>query len=163
MNLIKYIKEKIVERSFSKKVGGFLKELYKSPVTEDLIHNNGRCVREGGKLFKLEHDFTDGLYLRKMIMQEGSMIFSAIHKRDHVWFLLTGHLSISTGGNVEHFVAPYIGFSKAGTQRILYAHEESIFQNVFKNPLELTDLDELEDFNYSYTKDDYTDYIRNSK
>ena len=96
-------------------------------------------------------------------MVEDASIISLIHKRDHVWFLLTGSITIVTNGIAEHYIAPYIGFSKSGTQRAIYAHEESIFQNVFQNPLGLTDLDELEDFNYSYTKNDYTDFIRNNK
>jgi hypothetical protein len=98
-----------------------------------------------------------------MELAEDAAVVSAIHKRDHVWFLLTGSITIVTNGIAEHYIAPYMGFSKGGTQRAIYAHEDSIFQNVFQNPLQLTDLDELEDFNYSYTKNDYTDFIRNNK
>ena len=163
MNLIKSIKNKILAYSFEKKINNILANVYSKESNENLVHNNGRAVRDGKNAFKLKHYFTDGLYLRQMKMFESSCVISLIHKRDHVWFLLTGSITVVTDGIAEHYDAPYIGFSKSGTQRAIYAHEESIFQNVFKNPFGLTDLDELEDFNYSYTKNDYTDFIRNNK
>lgn len=163
MNLIKSIKNKIIAYSFEKKIDNLLENAYSKEITENFVHNKGRAVREAKNIVELTHNFTDGLYLRGMKMVENASIISLIHKRDHVWFLLTGSITIVTNGIAEHYIAPYIGFSKSGTQRAIYAHEESIFQNVFQNPLGLTDLDELEDFNYSYTKNDYTDFIRNNK
>ena len=163
MNLIKSIKNKIIAYSFEKKINNLLENAYSKEITEKVVHNNGRAVREFKGVFKLTHDFTDGLYLRRMELAEDAAVVSAIHKRDHVWFLMAGSLTIVTKGIAEHYIAPYMGFSKSGTQRAIYAHEDSIFQNVFQNPLGLTDLDELEDFNYSYTKNDYTNFIRNNK
>jgi len=163
MNLIKSIKNKILAYSFEKKINNFLDNAYSKEVTENFVHNNGRAVREAKNIVELTHNFTDGLYLRGMKMFEDASIISLIHKRDHVWFLLTGAITIVTNGIAEYYIAPYMGFSKSGTQRAIYAHEESIFQNVFQNPHGLTDLDELEDFNYSYTKNDYTNFIRNNK
>jgi len=163
MNLIKSIKNKIIAYSFEKKIDNILANIYSKESNENLVHNNGRAVREAKNLVEFTHNFTDGLYLRGMKMFKDTSLISLIHKRDHVWFLLTGSITVVTNGIAEHYVAPYIGFSKSGTRRAIYAHEESIFQNVFKNPLGLIDLDELEDFNYSYTKNDYTDFIRNNK
>jgi len=163
MNLIKSIKNKIIAYSFEKKINNLLNNAYSKEINENFVHNNGRAVRDGKNVFKLKHYFTDGLYLRQMEISEGGSIISLIHKRDHVWFLLTGAVTIVTKGVAEHYVAPYMGFSKSGTQRAIYANDLSIFQNVFQNPLGLTDLDELEDFNYSYTKNDYTNFIRNNK
>lgn len=163
MNLIKSIKNKIIAYSFEKKINNLLENAYSKEITEKVVHNNGRAVREFKGVFKLTHDFTDGLYLRRMELVEDAAVVSAIHKRNHVWFLMAGSLTIVTKGIAEHYIAPYMGFSESGTQRAIYAHEDSIFQNVFQNPLGLTDLDELEDFNYSYTKNDYRDFIRNNK
>tara|TARA_B100001059_G_scaffold66582_1_gene63124 strand:+ start:265 stop:756 length:492 start_codon:yes stop_codon:yes gene_type:complete len=163
MNLIKLIKNKILAKSFDNKVSNLLNTFYSKENSDSLVHNNGKLVREGGSLIKLEHDFVTGIYLRRMIMSKGCSLISAIHKRDHVWFLLSGYITISTKNKVEDFAAPYIGFSKSGTQRVIYAHEESIFQNVFQNPFGFTNLDELENYNYSLTKDDYNNFIRNSK
>jgi hypothetical protein len=55
-----------------------------------------------------------------------------------------------------------VGFSKAGTQRAIYANKYSIFQNVFQNPNELTDIDELESYNYCTTFKEYKKYKNNN-
>lgn len=61
---------------------------------------------------------------------------------------MVGKITVSSEEGVNEYEAPYIGFSKSGTQRAIHANEYSIFQNVFQNPLGLSDLDELEQFNY---------------
>lgn len=150
---IKYIAKKAREKflpkkSFKKKISDVLKTVYSHESGGEIIHNRGKIVREGKDLFKIEHDFTDGLYLRRLILRKNTTIISGIHKRDHVWFLLIGNITVSSEDGVENYQAPYIGFSKSGTQRAIYANDYSVFQNVFQNPLGLSNLDELEDFNY---------------
>ena len=145
MNLIKLIKNKILAKSFENKISNILSTAYSKENSDLLLHNNGNIVRDGGDLFKLEHEFASGIYLRRMILNKGTSIISAIHNRDHVWFLLSGSIIISTKNKTEIFEAPYMGFSESGTQRAIYAQELSVFQNVFQNPFELKNLDDLED------------------
>lgn len=161
MNIIKFIKQKIQKKSFDSKIQNVLDNVYDKESGGDLIHNNGKICRDGGDLFKLEHDTTDGIYLRRMILNKSTAIVSGVHKRDHVWFLLHGSISVSSAEGVEHFDAPWVGFSKAGTQRAIYANEYSIFQNVFKNPNNLKTLDDLEDYNYCATQEEYKKYKKN--
>ena len=146
---VKLTKERFLPSNpFKKKVSNLLSTIYSHEVSDLIVHDRGKIVREGKDLFKIENDFTDGIYLRRMILNEGTTIVSGTHRRDHVWFLLEGNITVSSEEGVEQYVAPYIGFSPSGTQRVIYANEYSVFQNVFQNPLGLTDLDELEDFNY---------------
>tara|TARA_R100000773_G_C4177267_1_gene88452 strand:+ start:258 stop:743 length:486 start_codon:yes stop_codon:yes gene_type:complete len=161
MNLIKLIKNKL-SNPFHKKVSTLLNNMYSSK-NKNIVHNNGKLVRDGKHIVKIEHDLLPGIYLRRMILARSAYIVSAIHKRDHVWFLLAGHITVATSKSKKDYVAPYMGFSKAGTQRVIYAHEDSIFQNVFQNPFEYKNLDKLEEHNYSLTKEDYDNFIRNSK
>jgi len=162
MNLIKFIRNKIIAKSFENKISKLLNTAYSKENSDLLVHNGGNIVRNGNQLFDLKHEFVPGIYLRKMILNQGTSVISAIHKREHVWFLLSGCITVSDKNGTNTFEAPYMGFSESGTQRAIYAHENSIFQNVFQNPFELKDLDELEDYNYSLTKDDYNDFIRNA-
>lgn len=154
MNIIKFIKKKL----FNKKISSTLSNIYNKKPNENLIHNNGKLCRDGQNLFKIENEFTDGLYLRRMLLNKGTAIISGIHKRDHVWFLLEGNITISNSETIENYTAPYIGFSKAGTQRAIFANEFSIFQNIFKNPLEIKDLDKVEAYNYATTIEEYKKY-----
>lgn len=161
MNIIKSIKNKLLNKSFKNKTQNTLDKIYATESNEVLIHNNGKLVREGGDLFKIENETTDGIYLRRMLLNKGTAILSAIHKRDHAWFLLEGDITISTATGKENYTAPYVGFSKAGTQRAIYANEMSIFQNVFQNPLNLKSIDDLEDYNYCMTEKEYKKYKNN--
>ena len=148
-NIAKKARKKFFpKKSFKKKLSNVLETVYSQESGSQIIHDKGKIVREGKDLFKIEHDFTDGLYLRRLILNKNTTIISGIHRRNHVWFLLIGNITVSSEDGIENYQAPYIGFSKSGTQRVIYANDYSVFQNVFKNPLGLSDLDELEDFNY---------------
>jgi len=148
-NIIKRVKDKFLpEKSFKDKISNVLQSIYSQENSELVIHDRGKIVRDGKDLFQIEHDFTDGIYLRRMILKKGTTIVSGIHRRDHVWFLMIGNITVSSEEGVNDYEAPYIGFSKKGTQRAIHANEYSVFQNVFQNPQGLSDLDELEDFNY---------------
>ena len=161
MNLIKYIKSKILIKSFENKISSVLKKVLANKSNDLITHNNGKLVREKAKWGEIKHNFVPGIYLRQMILNPTAIIISAIHKRDHVWFLLEGDITIVNKDGEENYIAPYVGFSKAGTQRVIRANKYSIFQNVFQNPSNNKDLDFVENYNYALTKKEYKEYIKN--
>ena len=125
-----------------------------------IVGNNGRAVREGNEeTIKTEHEFLPGIYVRRMIMQPDSVVVSLIHKRKHGWFLLKGIMTVVDEEGENVFEAPHYQVSKQGTQRVIYAHNEVIMQNVFKNPTDTNDLDSLEDYHYAYTNEEFEKYI----
>ena len=127
---------------------------------DETVGNNGRATREGSeKTFKTEHEFLPGIYMRRMIMKQESIVISLIHKRKHGWFLLKGSITVVDEYGEKYFKAPHYQVSNAGTQRVIYAHEKVIFQNVFKNPTDTVDLDTLEDYHYAYTNEEFEKYI----
>lgn len=91
-------------------------------------------------------------------MVAGSVVIGAIHNHKHVWFLLTGHVSIYANEKLEDYVAPCYVVSEPGTRRLIYAHEESIFVNVHKNPSNTQDIKELEEEIVSITEEDFNNY-----
>ena len=127
MNLIKYIKSKILIKSFENKISSVLKKVLANKSNDLITHNNGKLVREKAKWGEIKHNFVPGIYLRQMILNPTAIIISAIHKRDHVWFLLEGDITIVNKDGEENYTAPYVGFSKAGTQRVKRAKKYSIF------------------------------------
>lgn len=91
------------------------------------------------------HRFADGLYSREITMPEGSLVTGKIHKTEHLCILLTGELSVWTAGEpLQRLVAPAVFVSPVGTRRILFAHTESTFLTVHKNPDGLTDIAAVE-------------------
>ena len=125
-----------------------------------IVGNNGRAVREGSKeTVTTEHEFLPGIYVRRMIMQKDSVVISLIHKRKHGWFLLKGSITVVDAEGENYFEAPHYQTSSAGTQRVIYAHEKIVFQNIFKNPNDTEDLDILEDYHYAYNYKEFEEYI----
>jgi len=146
---------------FNNKIATLTKNVLEHKSNKFLSHNNGKLIRKKGHWGKLKHEFVPGIYLRQMILNKGALIVGAIHKRDHVWFLLEGFITIVDQNGEEHYEAPYVGFSKAGTQRVIRANEFSIFQNVFQNPTNKKKLDYVEKYNYALTPEEYEEYIKN--
>ena len=150
-----------LSKSFNKKVDGVLKNILSQESTPWLSHNNGKLINEKGAWGEIKHNFAPGIYLRQMILNPGAVIISGIHKRDHVWFLLDGEITVVTEEDKQDYIAPYVGFSNAGTRRVIKANDYSIFQNVFKNPTDNKDIDYLENYNYALTTKEYNEYIKN--
>ena len=86
------------------------------------------------KEIPITHKFADQTYIRQMDMKKGQVVIGCIHKHLHVWFLLTGKVTINNNGDVVDYIAPCYTISKPGARRVIYAHEDSIFVNVHKNP-----------------------------
>ena len=126
------------------------------------IEGNGKNIVHS-KNFPLKHTFADGIYVRQMDMKAGSAVIGAIHNHLHVWFLLTGHLAVTTEDAIEEFIAPCYVVAKPGSKRVIYAVEDSIFVNIHKNPENTKDIEKLETEIVSLTFKDYEKYINKNK
>ena len=139
-----------------------LQELLISNADGENIEGDGKNIIHS-KNFPLKHTFADGIYIRQMDMEAGSVVIGAIHNHLHVWFLLTGHLAVATEDSIEEFIAPCYVLAKPGSKRVIYAMEESIFVNVHKNPNNIKDIKKLEDEIVSLTFEEYKEYINKNK
>ena len=126
------------------------------------IEGDGKNIVHS-KNFPLKHTFADGIYIRQMDMQAGSVVIGAIHNHLHVWFLLTGSLAVVTEDTTEEFISPCYVLATPGSKRVIYALEDSIFVNVHKNPDNIKDIKKLEDEIVSLTFEDYEEYIKKNK
>ena len=102
-------------------------------------------VKGDSVVFPLKHTFTDGIYIRQMSMKKDSFVIGKIHRHNHVWFLLTGHIRVVDENNAVEHLAPCYVEAPAGSKRVIYAVKDSIWVNVHANPTNTQDLKELED------------------
>ncbi len=100
-------------------------------------------VKFGDDVAPLKHTFTDGLYVREITMPKGMILTSKIHKTNHPYFVLKGDVSVLTEKGVIRIKAPYSGITKAGTKRVLYIHEETVWTTV--HVTKETDLKKIEE------------------
>lgn len=91
----------------------------------------------------LKHTFADGLYIREMRAPKGMLNVSKLHKTTHPYFILKGDFSVLTEEGFVRIKAPYTGITKAGTKRIVYFHEDTVWITV--HATNETDLEKIED------------------
>ena len=127
------------------------------------VEGDGKKIVRTGKIAPIKHSFADGVYIRQMDMVKNSIVVGAIHKHLHVWFLLTGHISVATEENTEDYIAPCYVVATPGTKRVIYAHKESIFVNVHKNPTNTQDIQQLEKDIVAKDFKEYEEYINQNK
>ena len=90
----------------------------------------------------LIHRFTPGLYIREIFMPKDTILTSLLHLTTHPFFVLQGDVSVYYHGvPAQRYKAPYTGITEAGTRRMLYTHEDTIWTTC--HVTDLTDPDEI--------------------
>lgn len=98
----------------------------------------------------LVHEFTPNMYIRQISMPAGSLITSKWHKTEHPFNISQGAVSvllIENGliVNETYLEAPCRGITKAGTRRLLYIHDDTVWTTYHYNPDNETDTDKIEE------------------
>ena len=127
------------------------------------IEGDGKKIVRNSKIAPIKHSFADSVYIRQMDMPKGNAVIGAIHKHLHVWFLLSGHVTIATEDTTEDYIAPCYVISKPGVKRVILANEDSVFVNIHKNPSNTKDLDKLEKEIVALNYKEYEEYINKNK
>lgn len=115
---------------------------------------------EDGKLSELmlvdnvTNHIVDGLYVRELLLPEGAFILSRVHKRPLVNIISKGRVIVIDSNGQTEYTAPHTFVSPAGTQRIVIAPEETVWNTAHLSSV--TDPDELVE---DLTSDNYADYI----
>ena len=127
------------------------------------IEGDGKHIMTESKIAPIKHTFADGVYIRQMDMTKDSVVVGAIHKHLHVWFLLTGNVTVATEDTTEDYIAPCYVVSTPGVKRVILANKDSIFVNVHKNPSNTQDVNELEKEIVALNYKEYEEYINKNK
>ena len=157
LNLIKSNKKELSRTDLIEELG---KEMINNADGENIIGDGKNLVNEGGGVI-VTHEFTDGVYIRRMDLQKGSVVVSAVHKQKHVWFLMSGNVTVADKNGIQDYQAPCYTISQPGTQRVINANEDSIWINCHKNPTDTEDLDFLEKEMVAMSVKEYEQSIKN--
>ena len=91
----------------------------------------------------LKHAFADGVYVREIFIPKDTLIVGKIHRHAHPNFLMSGEVSVFTEqGGVQRLKAPMSIISPAGTKRVVYAHEDTVWVTV--HVTKETDVEKIE-------------------
>src|SRR5258708_40125315 len=74
-----------------------------------------------------EHFFSPGIYTRVLHIPKGCLLTGKIHKEPILNIMIKGEISVLLGEEIKRIVAPFICVSPAGSKKIGYAHEDTIW------------------------------------
>lgn len=106
--------------------------------------------------FPLKHTFVEGLYIREISMAKDTFAIGKLQKHEHLWVLLSGKMTVTTESGSAEYIAPCYVKASAGEKKAVYAHEDSVFANIYPNPDNCTDLDKIEN---TWIAKDHAEYF----
>jgi len=90
----------------------------------------------------LIHRFAPGMYIREILIPKDTLLTTLMHLTTHPFFIMKGDVSVWYHDiPVQRYQAPYTGITQAGTRRMLFAHEDTIWSTC--HITDLTDPDEI--------------------
>lgn len=91
---------------------------------------------------RVEHEFADGMYLRKLHIPKGTILVGKIHLKSCLNIVASGEIDVLTEFGSRRLSAGFTGVSRAGIQKVGIAHEDTVFINVFRT--DETDIGKVE-------------------
>lgn len=157
------MKENKLSTIFENKVSGLQQYLTELSKTNNNVGvgTKEKPIVTDSELVPINHFFMKGVYVREMTMYQGTVVVGAIHKDEHMCFLLEGHLTVANEEGVKDYIAPCYIVTTPGIRRVLYAHKKSIWYNVHRNPDDLKEIKEIEDLLTCVTYEEYKNYVKN--
>jgi len=117
-------------KEFTTKVAKFQKVLDK--FSKETGQDKNLPSLKGETEGAVTHDFADGQYIRTIVMPKGLTGVSEIHNKNHPYFIMKGEVTVFNEKGTERIKAPYHGITLAGTQRLLYIHEDCTWVTVHR-------------------------------
>jgi hypothetical protein len=92
---------------------------------------------------KTKHYFHGGMYCREVFRHAGVLVVGAVHKKEHLYLIVSGTVAITDGeGNVQEVTGPHLFQSKPGTKRAVYAVTDALCMTF--HAIEATTVEEAE-------------------
>jgi len=89
-----------------------------------------------------EHQFSVGMYMRKLYRPAGTLIVGKVHKEPHFFLCAKGEIIAWTENGMKRLQAGDVIESKPGTKRVTLAVTDAIGITIHRT--DKTDLDEIE-------------------
>ncbi len=102
---------------------------------------------------KVNHYFAHGFYIRELMVPKGVMLVGKIHKFKQFHVITKGDISFNDGNEIKRFKAPSNIISEAGSKRIAYAHEDTIW--LMPHKTEDLDLEKIENHFIATSENEY--------
>lgn len=121
-------------------------------ITPERVKQLGRIIQQIPGHWDIEackvltsHFFCDGIYMREFFLPSGMLAVGLVHRYESFFMIVVGEATITTAdGSVRRVKAPFIAVTQPGGQRVVAAHEDTVFLTFHANPSNSRDIDEIE-------------------
>lgn len=108
---------------------------------------------------EVKNHFCNGVYARELFIPKNVIIVGKIHKYQNLNMLVKGRLMVSIDDNITEVNAPFVVVSPAGTKRIVYAIEDSIWITIHRT--DELDLNKIEEHFIAQNEQEWLDFCKN--
>ena len=119
-----------------------LSDIQKIELAEFCFKNYVSGSEQTAKELPLEHFICNKTYVRQITLPKDMVVIGKVHNFDHTSILSKGDVTIMTSEGTTRIKAPATWISKAGTKRLIYVHEETIWATIHQS--ENTVVEDLE-------------------
>jgi hypothetical protein len=78
----------------------------------------------------VNHRFAHGIYVRELPMPAGTICVGKTHRFSHVFFVLSGDVTILTDIGIERVQGPYTFISEGDVKRVVITHTDTVFMTI---------------------------------
>ena len=103
-----------------------------------------------------QHFFSPGIYTRILHIPKGCLLTGKIHKEPILNIMIAGEISVLLGNEIQRIKAPYICVSPAGSKKIGYAHEDTIWMGC--HGTDEQDVKKIEEYFIAQTEQEYLEF-----
>jgi len=116
---------------------------FKEAYTKKLQEIQNDCLKMEQVDLPILHDFSPGLYVRRIFMPKGTFVIGRTHKTEHLNIAMSGAANVMMNGEITFIKAPTVIKSDAGVRKVFYILEDMIWATT--HATEETDLVKLEE------------------
>lgn len=93
---------------------------------------------------KTTHYIHGGNYIREVWREAGVLVVGKVHKKEHVYIIVSGTLRITTDDGVQEITGPHVLKCKAGTKRAVLSMTDALCMTIHATNAKTPEEAELE-------------------
>ena len=101
-------------------------------ITQDIQRLKAEMLKMDQAELTTEHFWCNGMYLRMLPRPATCTIIGRRHKHAHFYIVIKGKVTVAGDGFRQTYEGPSVIVCEPGTQRAVYAHEDSVCATVHR-------------------------------
>lgn len=132
-------------------------ELLQSSVRQKVFKAEALMLQMPQRELEVKHYFSHGIYARELYIPRDTILVGKLHKFPQLNILSKGDISVLIDEEVKRIQAPYTIVSPAGTKRIAYAHEDTVWLTI--HGTDEINIDIIEEMFTASSEQEYLDFV----